>query len=351
MKKILFQLFIFNALLVNVLEAQDPYFSQFYAAPAQLNPAMTGVFQGSWRASANYRDQWSSILGANPFRTIHAAADLRYNTVDDDYFAVGITALRDEAGSSRFSQTKGGLSVSYLKQLGGSRYRSDAQYLVGGAQIGFGQQAIQAGRLWFGRQFDPITESINTSLPSGESFGTGLTSKTYTDLSAGLLWYGLFDDNLSFYAGGSLWHANAPKVELYAGSSQKIPARFVLHAGGEMPIGDNLSLLPAAVFMKQGASMQTMLGANVRYNSHELEEVAIRIGAWTRIANRLNSGVHADAVIISTILELSRWQLGFSYDINSSSLSRASDGRGAFEFSLLYTHPEERRQSVSCPRF
>ena len=341
----------FNLLFISILKAQDPQFSQFYAAPAQLNPAMTGVFQGSWRASANYRDQWGSILGSQPFRTLHAATDFRYNTINDDYFACGLTVLRDEAGSSRFTQTKGGLSLSYLKQLGGSRYRTDYQYLIAGVQAGLGQVALQTGSLWFGRQFDFSTESINTSLPSGETFAPNLTSKIYSDLSAGLLWYGLYADNLSFYAGGSVWHANAPKIELYSGYKAALSQRFVIHAGGELPFNDNLSILPAAFWTKQGRAMQTTFGANLRYNSHELEEIAVRIGAWTRLANRLEKKIHADALIFTTILELPRWQIGFSYDVNISSLARASDGRGAFEISLLYTHPEQRRESLTCPRF
>ena len=60
-KKILFA--ILSSLLINVLVAQDPHFSQFYASPLTLNPALTGKFDGTFRLAANYRNQWPGIYG------------------------------------------------------------------------------------------------------------------------------------------------------------------------------------------------------------------------------------------------------------------------------------------------
>ena len=47
--------FIFNA------DAQDPHFSQFFASPLTLNPALTGKFDGTLRAAGNYRNQWPAF--------------------------------------------------------------------------------------------------------------------------------------------------------------------------------------------------------------------------------------------------------------------------------------------------
>ena len=43
--------------------AQDPQYSQFYAAPQYLNPAFTGMTIQD-RIVINYRHQWPSIPGA-----------------------------------------------------------------------------------------------------------------------------------------------------------------------------------------------------------------------------------------------------------------------------------------------
>ncbi|MBL7828162.1 MAG: type IX secretion system membrane protein PorP/SprF, partial [Saprospiraceae bacterium] len=82
-----------------------------------------------------------------------------------------------------------------------------------------------------------------------------------------------------------------------------------------------------------------------------LNELALRAGAWTRIGNKLDKGFQADAVTIVGMLELNRWALGLSYDITVSQLTRANNARGAFEVSLSYYHPGERRSRVRCPNF
>ncbi|RYE11728.1 MAG: type IX secretion system membrane protein PorP/SprF, partial [Sphingobacteriales bacterium] len=36
----------------------DPHFSQYYANPLYLNPALTGVIDGDYRATVNFKQQW-----------------------------------------------------------------------------------------------------------------------------------------------------------------------------------------------------------------------------------------------------------------------------------------------------
>lgn len=66
-----------TAFLLFVLSAEaqvDPHFTQYYVHPAWLNPALTGAFDGDYRASAIYRNQWSNVSG--PFSTVGAALEL-----------------------------------------------------------------------------------------------------------------------------------------------------------------------------------------------------------------------------------------------------------------------------------
>ena len=53
-------------------QAQDPQFSQFYANPLFLNPALAG-FIDCGRVNLNYRNQWPSL--ANAYITYSASYD------------------------------------------------------------------------------------------------------------------------------------------------------------------------------------------------------------------------------------------------------------------------------------
>jgi len=335
-------------------QAQDPRFSQFYAAPWSLNPAMTGLFNGKWRVTANYRDQWGSILSPNPFRTYAAAADMRFQVANEDYFALGIGALHDEAGTARFSQNQIQLGGAFLKQLSGGVRQND-HYLSAGAQIGMGQHSLDWGRLWFSRQFDPITETPDYNAGNGEPTQSGSTP-LYLDFHAGLLWYMFFGDNGGFaYVGGAMHHLNRPNTSLVNDDQEHLYARWAGHGGAQLPFSESTSLMPAVQVMKQGPAFEADLGFNLRYTNNDLHELALRAGLWGRIVNRLDGDGHLDtgmdAITVVGMVELDRVIVGLSYDITVSSLVRANNSRGAFELSVTYVHPGEKRRKVVCPTF
>ena len=331
-------------------QAPDPRFSQFYAAPLHLNPALNGVFDGSWRAVINYRDQWSSVLGNEAFRTVGASFDYRHNVLADDYIAVGANFIRDRAGESNLTLTEGNINVSYLKRLSGTGYSSRGQYLIAGSQIGVGQRSFDFGNLWFSSQFDNLKEEIDFTASSNEIL-SGNTN-VYLNINAGLMWYGVIDKNFSVYAGAAIFRANSPTITFLGNNSQEANQRWVGHAGAEIPLGDQLSVLPAIAVNVQGPSRSYTFGANIRYSNDDWRELAIRLGAWGHLANELESNIQTDATIFNLTLEYESIQIGISYDINTSSFVTASNSRGAYELSLIYTSPStERRGKVKCPNF
>src|SRR3954463_15702477 len=84
------------------LRAQvDPHFSQYYVYPSWLNPALTGAFDGDYRISGIYRNQWSSIT--NAFSTIGLSADM----VTSKNINVGVSVMRQTAGTGGYSYTNG----------------------------------------------------------------------------------------------------------------------------------------------------------------------------------------------------------------------------------------------------
>ncbi len=340
--------FLFLLLFLQ-MDAQDARYSQYYAAPLHNNPALTGIFPGQFRVMANYRNQWAAVLGSAAYNTYGASFDYRINTFQNDYAAVGVHFLRDDAGDSRFNQTKAYLSLAYLKQLSGSRYQTSAHYVSLGFQGGLAQHGMDWSQLSFSNQFDNTLEEYNPSNPTGENFG--VSSKSYIDLNAGLVWYGVYDENLSTYAGFSILHINQPDVSFYDGSVENLFTRFIGQAGAEIPFNDFLSIMPSVIFTKQGPSYETQPGFNFRYNNHDLNELALRAGAFIRVVNDKNSAMITESVIISSMLEIERFLIGLSYDLNVSGMRRATNSRGAFELSFQYIHPENKRYQVACPKF
>lgn len=346
---------LFSALLVvGSLQAQDPQFSQFYAAPSQMNPALGGVFAGEFRFVANYRTQNYAILGNQSYRSIGASFDGRRKVGRDDFYSLGVAVLRDEVGESNFSQSRALLSASYLKYLGQGSKRGSGQYLVGGAQLGVGQWTYDWNDLWFSEQFQ-FSEAdrqafIDFGAANGENFNV-METDMFLDFNAGLLYYYVIDSDNSFYLGGSIHHLNSPRISFLDNPNEVLYSRWIGQAGAEIGITREVSLLPAVAVMGQGPSFQTMAGMNLRYNNRDWREVALRAGLWGRLANEGEGNVGFESAVVSTVLELERMQFGLSYDITVSGLSTANNSRGAFELSLIYVHPSKERLRVNCPKF
>ena len=95
--------FIMVILFNDQSNAQDPEFSQFYANPLYLNPALAGA-EICPRAVINYRNQWPGL----------AKSFVTYNASYDQYFqklhgAVGILVNMDNAGEGILKTTQAGL--------------------------------------------------------------------------------------------------------------------------------------------------------------------------------------------------------------------------------------------------
>ena len=115
--------------------------------------------------------------------------------------------------------------------------------------------------------------------------------------------------------------------------------------------------------MKQGPAFQVNGGNSFRFtlNDNPGEYQAFQLGVWARISSKdngtngtvaaENGGVLVDAAILSARFDFNDMSLGFSYDINVSPLRAASNGQGAFEFSLQYKILGNTKKSVYCPDF
>ncbi|MEL7021553.1 MAG: PorP/SprF family type IX secretion system membrane protein, partial [Bacteroidota bacterium] len=153
MKKLIYTTIL--SCIALIATAQDKHFTQFYAAPLTLNPALTGTFDGRYRFSTIYRDQWRKVLD-NPYQTFAAGLDLRFpvsgavRSPYDDAAGIGLLFFTDVVPSIEFRTTQIALSGAFHKAL----TTQDNQYLSLGFQFGLTQRSIGYSNLTFNDQFN-----------------------------------------------------------------------------------------------------------------------------------------------------------------------------------------------------
>jgi len=311
--------------------SQDVHFSQFYQTPLLVNPAFTGSFNGNIRGIVNYRNQWATI--GNPYTTYAFSFDmgLMKEKMENKYLGAGLFVYKDMAGDSKLSTTQVNFSLSSIISI------NDAQDISAGIQGGFAQKSIDASQMQWGSQFDG--NNFN-SLLSGEP--SAYENYAFGDFSGGLTWrYGKTgtnmssNDHLSANAGIAVYHINAPKQEF---DIENLHREFVIHGGAYIGIKNtSLSILPYVLMLSQGPLGEVNVGGLIRYSIREeskytgfLKETAVFLGSYVRIG---------DAVIPTVMFEMANYAIGLSYDINTSSLSEASNGNGGLEISLRFINP------------
>jgi type IX secretion system PorP/SprF family membrane protein len=334
--------------------AQDIHFSQFYQAPLHLNPALTGVMNCNQRVAGNYRNQWASVLRDKAFTTSNVSYDQRVGVGRYDFMGFGGSIWNDQAGSLNLRLTQLHGNFSYSKRMGG--YRNKASYLVMGVDVGVAQRGIDYTQARWGLQ--NLNGTFDPSAASGES-ATILDQIIYPEVGAGLMWFSVIDRNTNWFVGGAYHHINRANQSFQKEKFIGLYSKFTVHAGAEFQLADRIGLIPGAVVFLQGPSFQTNLGTSLKFllGSMKTTEEAIQFGLWSRLGNKTSvdnkasGGLLMDALIASTKFDYNQFSIGFSYDLNISSLRPASHSNGAFEFSLVYKMCSNINRGVYCPNF
>ena len=342
--------------LMTGLFAQDPHLSMFYSAPLQLNPALTGVFNGTYRISALYRSQWGEVLkdeSTNQFRTMTFAGDVRI-PIGKNALGIGLEAVNDQVGASNFATTRAGLAVSYIQSLD----KWGQHFVVLGIQgdfidKNFNPANLRLGTQWTGTEWNPDTGPIDPYLEGLKP------NMQFFDAGAGLLYFFKGKNNkFSAYAGFSAQHVNEPN-QSFADNVVKLNRKYVGHAGVNFPIADQIHLLPKLLVQFQGQSLETLYGFDTRFIFDKFDPSgnAFKVGALFRGVGGLTAenvqGYNAESIVFLAGLEYKTIEFGVSYDINISQFRTATFSRGGFEVSLIYVGKTTKRHRDlnPCPKF
>ena len=299
---------------------QDIHYSQFYHAPQNINPALTGIFNGDLRFMGNFRDQWRSV--AVPYTTYTGSFDFKLfpRRSEKSFFGLGVVFNYDLMGTPSLNTLHLGLSGSYTYLL------NKNNLLTAGLQLGGAQKAFKLDRLqwdgqWNGFEYDP-------TLPSGESFDN--LSVLFGDISLGLNYRLQMDDTRTkLDLGAGYYHLNRPNQNFYDDLESRLPQRLAIHAIGALKVGRSVDVLVHGLFQLQEQAREIVpgAGAKIYLNQQRGKELALVLAANWRVQ---------DAVIPTIEVHYKTWHAGFSYDINYSDFNVATGRRGGPELSLSY---------------
>ena len=296
--------FLVVATTVGHLHAQDPIFSQFYAAPLQLNPAFAGTTLAP-RISLNYRNQWPGLNKA--YTTAAASYEQLFEPLNT---SVGLMLQSDNAGNGIYKVTNVLAAFGYRLKM------NDDFFVKFGVEGGINQTVLNWDELVFLDQLD-IVDGV--AFPTEEDRPINL-NKTYFDVGAGILAYG---HNL--YGGFSAKHINRPDETLKEGQQNidgALPIRMTFHAGGQFTIREGNKrrpssfISPNAMWIQQGDFGQLNAGAYIGFGS-------LFGGLWYRHAQQ-----NGDAAIFLVGFQYDVLKIGYSYDFTTSNLATLSGGTG-----------------------
>lgn len=305
---------------VQKASAQDPAFTQFYANPLYLNPALAGTNKCP-RVVMNYRNQWPALTGN--FVTMSASYDQYVDVIKG---GLGVYVLSDNAGKGTLKSFS--LNAIYSYQL----TISDKVSMVAGFQAAYFQRSLDWSQLSFGDQIDPrrgfIYETQDT--PRGGTVDN-------VDFSSGLV---IFSE--TFYGGFAVHHLFEPNESLIVAEAP-LERKYTVHAGATIPINKDI----------RGES-ETSLSPNILYqNQFGVDQINIGLyvkkgpligGLWYRFE---------DSFIALLGVETERLKIGYSYDLTTSRLTTKTAGSHEISVALKFNcRPKPKKfRAINCPQF
>lgn len=313
---ILVALFSFSGIF-----AQDALFSQFYAAPLYLNPALAGKSDcGELRLA--YRNHYPALSQA--FVTYRAAYEQPFGQGRN---VIAATLMNDVQGSGALSSLSGGLTYGFRFQL------SRKAFLKTALQAEYVERHLNWEQLIFP---DMIPATGNELLPTGEMPAD--FSERLIDFNAGLLFH-----TENYYVGVGVHHLMGGQL-LSDAHPGTLPPRYSLHFGADVP----LSGAPGSPVFSPNAIVQYQETAFAHYGFY-LKTSYFSFGILTRHDFNLTF----DAIIFGVGFQYQQIKIAYSYDWPILSAKKQTFGAHEISFGMNFAcnNQKGKRQAVPCPAY
>ncbi len=266
---------------------QDPQFSQNMFNLLTVNPGFAGS-SDVINASLLNRYQWVGFPGAPKTTVFNADASVPLIGKND---GIGISFINDVAGYEK--NVSVGISYSWRTTVG--------QGMLGsGVSVGIMNKNLKPG--WLQEEGSDLINSSDPGLPQQETNGI------LTDLGLGL-----FYKHKDYYLALSLRHLNQPSFSFGNEGEYSLKRHYYFSGGYRVETVNKLiELKPSFFFKTDGTTYQVDLNCILQYDER----------LWGGLSYRPN-----DAVVILLGTELQNGlKFGYSYDLNTSALSRYNSG-------------------------
>ncbi len=291
------------------LNAQDIHFSQFSFSNLNLNPALIGSGDNDYNMLFQRRSQWQSIT--TPFRTLLLELELKKIFKSN---SIGINFINDFSGDSRFTRNALSLGYSY------SMYINDDNKLNIGLLGSVFQNKINYDNLVFIEKEDILSNQL-----------------TYLDFSVGVAYFFKYNKARN-EVGFSLFHINQPN-QSFSGIKSNLPSKLVVHSGSYFDINSKIELELFGLYSQQLTQNEIVIGTSFHYKIADLEKKK-------RVLRTILSARINDAIILGVGILRDNIDMSITYDINTSSLTTASEYKGGFEIAFSYNWDKKDKKQI-----
>ncbi len=323
------------------MAAQDIHFTQFQYVPLSVNPAQTGLFEGTFRISGLYRSQWfgsgnGSIKNGYQTPVLHVDLPIK-GFRKQDWIGVGLNIHQDRAGVGILTNSLAGFNGAY--HIGFDKKGTTVLSL--GVQYGLISRKVDADKLRFADGIIGNTTSIDVR-------NIDTKGKSYSDFSIGANLRKVLDPKTKnmLNIGVSVEHLLSPKYNLITTTVSKLPTRFNLYGVVDLSLTKQISLQPALIFRTAGGQSETMAQAMVGFKLDPKSNTTIKAGLGYRL------GDAAQALLGAQLGDL---RVGASYDLTTSNLRSNTSIKDGFELAVGYVGKLFKKPNppaaILCPRY
>ncbi|MEI6583992.1 MAG: PorP/SprF family type IX secretion system membrane protein [Chitinophagia bacterium] len=331
MKKniILLLLLGFGSGIYYTASAQDPSFSQFYASPLNISPALAGSGSADWRVITNFRNQsiGNQLISLNTTSLSFDGKIIKQQYRSSNYVGMGLMVLQDAGLAGAYRNNIAQLSVSSHVSLD----EEDKHGLCAGLGVVYNNTIVKPDMIDYSSQisFNGFDPNISTL----EDLAMFNYRPNYFSVTAGLC-YTFTSDKANFDLGVSGYRFTAKNRSVLGNQKIMDQPRYNVHADFQTYLNDRLVVNINTVYTSESYANTIVVGANFgRIMALEDLPTVLNAGLWYRKGT-------TTSIIPYLGIMYKNMQAGITYDIN---INKAKDNSTSllrtFELSLIFRKP------------